>query len=62
MSAVDTVELEVCELVRRRGIDPVADRAEVRRLVDEVVSEYDERSLTSTLAPLRDSQQAAKSV
>lgn len=62
MSAVDTVELEVRELVRRRGIDPVADRAEVRRLVDEVVSEYDERSLTSTLAPLRDSRQAAKSV
>jgi len=62
LSAVDTVELEVRELVRRRGIDPVADRAEVRRLVDEVVSEYDERSLTSTLAPLRDSRQAAKSV
>ena len=62
MSAVDTVELEVRELVRRRGLDPVSDRTAVRRLVDEVVADYDERSLTSALPPLSDIRQAARSV
>ena len=38
MGAVDTVEAEVRELVRRRGIDPVADRAAMRRLVYEAVA------------------------
>ena len=62
MSAVDTVEAEVRELVRRRGLDPVEDRAAVRRLVDEVIAEYDERALTSTLAPLPDPTSAARAV
>ena len=62
MSGVDTVEAEVRELVRRRGLDPIEDRAAVRRLVDEVVADYDERSLTSTLAPLSDAPSAARAV
>ena len=62
MSGVDTVEAEVRELVRRRGLDPIEDRAAVRRLVDEVVADYDERSLTSTLAPLSDVPSAARAV
>ncbi|GAC1610550.1 MAG: ATPase, T2SS/T4P/T4SS family [Mycobacteriales bacterium] len=62
MSAVDTVEAEVRELVRRRGLDPIEDRTAVRRLVDEVIAEYDERVLTSTLAPLSDSRTAARAV
>jgi pilus assembly protein CpaF len=62
MTGVDAVELEVRELVRRRGIDPVTDRSAVRRLVDEVVADYDERSLTSTLTPLHDSRLAARAV
>ncbi|MCA1710352.1 MAG: Flp pilus assembly complex ATPase component TadA [Actinobacteria bacterium] len=62
MSAVDTVEAEVRELVRRRGLDPIEDRAAVRRLVDEVVADYDERALTSTLAPLPDPHSAARAV
>ena len=53
----------VRELVRRRGIDPVVDRVvAVRRLVDEAVAEYDDRSLTSSLPPLADSRLAAKAV
>ncbi len=56
------MELEVRELVRRRGIDPFTDRSAVRRLVDEVVADYDERTLTSTLAPLSDPRRAAKVV
>lgn len=62
MTGVDTVELEVRDLVRGRGIDPVTDRAAVRRLVDEVVAEYDERALTSTLPSLGDPRQAARAV
>ncbi|MBW3648873.1 MAG: Flp pilus assembly complex ATPase component TadA, partial [Actinobacteria bacterium] len=34
----------------------------MRRLVDEVVSEYDERALTSSLAPLADPRAAARAV
>ena len=62
MSGVDTVEAEVRELVRRRGLDPVEDRAAVRRLVDEVVAHYDERSLRSSLPPLHDVPTAARTV
>ena len=62
MNGVDTVEAEVRELVRRRGLDPIEDRAAVRRLVDEVVADYDERSLTSTLTPLSDAPSAARAV
>ena len=62
MSGVDAVESEVRELVRRRGIDPVTDRLAVRRLVDEVVADYDERALTSALSPLGDVRSAARSV
>ena len=62
VGAVDTVEAEVRELVRRRGIDPVADRVEMRRLVADAVAEYDERSLTSSLPPLADTRQAARAV
>jgi pilus assembly protein CpaF len=62
MGAVDTVEAEVRELVRRRGLDPIEDRAAVRRLVDEVISDYDDRALTSSLAPLPDTHTAARTV
>ena len=61
-SAVDTVEAEVRELVRRRGLDPVEDRLAMRRLIDEVVLDYDERSLSSTLPALPDPRQAARTV
>ncbi len=50
------------ELVRRRGLDPTSDGAAVRRLVDEVVAEYDERSLTGSLPPLPDPRIAALEV
>jgi pilus assembly protein CpaF len=59
---VDAVEAEVRELVRRRGLDPIEDRVAMRRLVDEVVSDYDERALTSSLPPLPDSRSAVRAV
>lgn len=62
VGAVDTVESEVRELVRRRGLDPITDRAAVRRLVDEVVNDYDDRALSSSLPPLPDSTVAARAV
>ena len=62
MEAVDVVEDEVRELVRRRGLDPSSDLAAVRRLVDEVVAEYDERSLTGSLPPLFDPRGTARAV
>ncbi len=62
MNAISTVEDEVRELVRRRGLDPVADPAAVRRLVDEVITDYDERSLSGTLPQLADRGQAARQV
>jgi hypothetical protein len=61
-SAVDTVEAEVRELVRRRGLDPVEDRVAMRRLIDEVVLDYDDRALTSSLPPLPDPRVAARAV
>ena len=48
--------------MRRRGLDPIEDRAAMRRLVDEVVSDYDERALTSSLPPLSDARSAARAV
>ena len=62
MGAVDTVEAEVRELVRRRGLEPAVDRSAKRSLIDEVVTEYDARSLTSSLPQLTDSRTAAKVV
>ena len=47
MGAVDTVAAEVRELVRRRGLDPVIDRAAMRRWVEEVVTGHDAQALTS---------------
>jgi pilus assembly protein CpaF len=62
VQAVTVVEDEVRELVRRRGLDPVAEPATVRRLVDEVIADYDERSVAGSLPILVDSRQAARTV
>ena len=62
MDAVDVVEDEVRELVRRRGLDPTADSASVRLLVEEVVADYDDRTLSSSLPPLVDRRAAIRAV
>jgi pilus assembly protein CpaF len=62
VDATTIVEREVRELVRRRGLDPASDSAAVRRLVDEVITDYDERSLSSTLPPLPDRSRASRDV
>src|SRR4051812_46159533 len=54
LNASTVVEDEVRELVRRRGIDPTSEPLAVRRLIDEVIAEYEERSLDGALPPLDD--------
>jgi len=62
VDAFAVVEDEVRELVRRRGLDPATEPGAVRRLVDDVVADYDERSLAGTLPPLGDTQATARDV
>jgi pilus assembly protein CpaF len=62
MDAVARVELEVREHVRRSGIDPVRDGRAVRDLVDEVVADYDERSVRGGLPALPDPRLVAREV
>lgn len=52
MEAVRIVEGEVRELIRRRGLDPAQQPADVRRLVDAAITDYDERALLGPLPPL----------
>ena len=52
MEAVRIVEDEVRELIRRRGLDPLRQSGEVRRLVEEAISDYDERALLAPLPPI----------
>jgi len=51
---VATVEREVRELVRRRGIDPVRDRETVSALVRDAIADYDRRSVLGAVPPLED--------
>ena len=62
VDAVAVVEQTVRELVRRRGLDPASDPAGISRLVDEVIADYDERTLTSALPPIADRQLVARRV
>ena len=62
MNAASVVEGEVRELVRRRGIDPQAEPALVRRLVDEVIADYEERTVFGDLPPLDDPPEVAGAV
>jgi pilus assembly protein CpaF len=62
VSAVSVVEGEVRELVRRRGIDPQVEPAVVRRLVEEVLADYEERTLVADLPPVLDRPQVAGAV
>ncbi len=60
--AVGVLEGEVRELVRRRGVDPVRDRAVVDQLVRDVVADYETRSAIGVVAPLSDPAAAGRAV
>lgn len=62
MEAVRIVEDEVRELIRRRGLDPLRQSGEVRRLVEEAISDYDERALLGPLPPIGPLEQARRFV
>jgi pilus assembly protein CpaF len=48
------VEGEVRELIRQRGINPMAEVETVNRLIDEVTADYRDRSVNAALPPLGD--------
>jgi pilus assembly protein CpaF len=62
MTAIEIIDAEVRDVVRREGLDPVAEPSAIRPIVDRVVASYDERSLTQALPPLRDRQAVARAV
>lgn len=62
IDAVGTVELEVRELIRRRGIDPVRDVLAARKIVQEAVADYDDRAVNGGLPQLPDLAEAVKSI
>ena len=61
-TATDTIEAEVRELVRQRGLDPVQAPGAARALVDEVLADYSRRMLSSSLPPVGDPERVARSV
>ena len=60
--AVRHIEGEVRELIRRSGLDPASDSKAVRRLVQDAVQDYDERSLHGGLPSLGDQRLAVHSI
>lgn len=62
MEAVRILMDEVRELIRRRGMDPLREPEDVRRLVREATADYDARSLTGSLPLLADREEAARTV
>lgn len=62
MDAVETVETEVRELIRRTGLDPVRETAEIADLVRSAVTDYDERSTHGGLPMIGNLESAVKAV
>jgi len=58
------VEREVRELIRRRELDPAGDtgRRGVHLVIQEVIADYQDRSLTASMPPLGDAAAVARSV
>jgi len=53
-STVDILDARVRDAVRRQGVDPLVDRAAVRRIAQDVVGEHDRQSLSGAVAPVDD--------
>lgn len=62
VGAVRQVEDEVRELIRRSGLDPARNPAEIDRLVRDAVNDYDERSMRAGLPALTDLDGTAKAI
>ena len=53
-SALELLDADVREEVRRRGVDPLADVEAVRRFARSAVRAHDQRSLTGVVRPVGD--------
>ncbi|WP_022872371.1 CpaF family protein [Nesterenkonia alba] len=62
MDAAAIVEDEVRQKIRAAGIDPIEDPESVRQLVDAVITDYDRRSMVSSLPVLRQAEQTAQDI
>ncbi|GAA1169942.1 ATPase, T2SS/T4P/T4SS family [Ornithinimicrobium humiphilum] len=58
--ALQLLEDDVRELIRRRRLDPARDEVEVRSLIGEVLDDYDDRALIGGLVPLTDRGEAQR--
>ena len=61
MDAASVVETEVRNRVRVRGIDPLTDPVSVRRVVDEVMADYAQSSLSSAAEPIENGRRRCRS-
>ncbi len=61
-TAIENIQSEVRELIRRRGIDPVTDPKAARELVEEVVLHYEERASVSSLPGLYNRNSAKREI
>lgn len=50
---LDELDADLRERVRREGVDPQRDAAQIRRMAEDVVRAHDDRSLTGAVAPVR---------
>lgn len=62
MNAVEIIDSEVRETVRRQGLDPLNEHAAVRRIVQDAVAAYDHRTLVTSLPPLSDQKAVEQEV
>jgi pilus assembly protein CpaF len=54
VSTLDLLDAQVRDVVRRQSVDPLADRAAVRRIAEQVVADHDRHSLTGAVSPIDD--------
>lgn len=61
-TATEHIHQRARDLVRQRGMDPFADPTAIERLIDEVITGYEDTVATSTLPPLIDRTGTARHV
>lgn len=59
-TALQLIEDDVRELIRRRRLDPARDDGAVRDLIGEVLDDYDDRALVGGLVPVADRNEAQR--
>ncbi|NED96076.1 CpaF family protein [Phytoactinopolyspora alkaliphila] len=62
MAAVDIIDAEVRGIIRREGIDPVAQRDVVQKIVADVITSYGEQALVRSLPALGDQAEITRTL